>query len=312
MIIDVHYHQILTVSDGMIKSILPHSIHFSRIVHKEVDIDTLFQKAKEIWPDPDGEKLLSGMDESGVDFTVICGVDNMEYQEVTPEMVQINNKTVAGIARNYPDRVMALAGVDPRRDNAVDMLRECFEEFGMKGLKYHPDFGYDPSGPESYKLLEIVEKNGGILLTHTGPLMPPSRGKYAEPMLLADIGVDFLELKIIAAHMGYINWRQWAALAAHQPNLFGDLAMWDLYAFGRYELFCRELRDLIDLTGIEKVLFGTDDPVFRIVRPTRDWIQLLKDLPKKAPAGIRFTDEEVEAILGGNAAKLLGLSSIHP
>jgi predicted TIM-barrel fold metal-dependent hydrolase len=83
--------------------------------------------------------------------------------------------------------------------------------------------------------------------------------------------------------------------------------MWDAFAFGNYELFCRELRDLIDYAGVSKVLFGTDDPIFRIIRPTKDWIQLLRDLPKNAPAGITFTKDEVDAILGGNAAALLGL-----
>ena len=308
MIIDIHYHQLLSVSDEMIRSILPDSIRFSRIVYNHVDIDSLFHKAKEIWPDPDGEKLISGMDESGIDFTVICSVDNMENRELTPEMVQRGNKIRADIAKRHPDRVIALAGVDPRRVNAVDMVRECMEEFGMKGLKYHPDEGYNPSGPESYKLLEIVNNMKGILLSHTGPLAPPSRCKYAEPMLLADIGVDFPEVKVIAAHMGYINWRQWAALAAHQPNLFGDLAMWDLHAFGHYELFCRELRNLMDFAGADKILFGTDDPVFKIVRSTKEWIRLLKELPENAPPGISFTKKEVEAILGGNAATLLGLN----
>ena len=307
MIIDTHHHQILSASDEKIRSILADSIRFSKIAFKHVDVEYLFQKAKETWPDPDGEKLMVWMDKSGIDFTLICGVDIMEDKELTSEVVRTQNKTIAEIARKHPDRVAALAGVDPRRDNAVDMVRECMEKFGMKGLKYHPDAGYDPGGPESYKVLEIVNDMQGILLSHTGPMAPPSRCKYAEPMLLADIGVDFPKVKVIAAHMGYINWRQWAALATHQPNLFGDLAMWDTYAFGHYELFCRELRDLIDLTGAEKILFGTDDPVFEIVRPTNDWIQLLKDLPEKAPVGIKFTREEVNAILGGNAAKLLGL-----
>jgi predicted TIM-barrel fold metal-dependent hydrolase len=104
-----------------------------------------------------------------------------------------------------------------------------------------------------------------------------------------------------------VNWRPWAALAAHQPNLYGDLAMWDAYAFGRYELFCRDLRDLIDYAGVDKVLFGTDDPIAQVVRDAGEWIALLKDLPSKAPHGIRFSEEEINAILGGNAAFLLGL-----
>jgi predicted TIM-barrel fold metal-dependent hydrolase len=310
MIIDMHYHQIPAMPDEMIGALLSDITRALKIMNKKIDIDVLIEKAKASWADPDGEKLIAGMDESGVDYTVICAIDTIEGGAITTEMAQFQNKMVADVARNNPDRVMALAGIDPRRENAVDMLCECFDDFGMRGVKYHPDFGFDPSGPESYKLLEVLESKGGILLSHTGPLHPPSRGKYAEPVLLSDIGVDFPDLKVIAAHMGYINWRPWAALATHQPNLFGDLAMWDVYAFGRYELFCRELRDLIDFAGIEKVLFGTDNPIFSIVRPTRDWIQLIKDLPENAPVGIKFTNEEVDAILGGNAAKILGLTKM--
>jgi len=39
----------------------------------------------------------------------------------------------------------------------------------------------------------------------------------------------------------------------------------------------------------------------------RDWVQLIKDLPHKAPEGISFTADEVAAVLGGNAWKLLNL-----
>ena len=84
---------------------------------------------------------------------------------------------------------------------------------------------------------------------------------------------------------------------------------WDVYALGNYPLFCRELRDLIDFAGIEKVLFGTDNPIFGIIEPTTHWVQAIKDLPSKAPEGITFTQEEVDAILGGNAVRLLGLDS---
>ena len=54
-------------------------------------------------------------------------------------------------------------------------------------------------------------------------------------------------------------------------------------------------------------IFGTDNPIPTLIEPTRTWIQLLKDLPAKAPEGITFKEEEVDAILGGNAASILGL-----
>jgi len=307
MIVDVHYHLISAMTEERLKDAMVHPIRAARIMGREIDRKDLMKKAAETWVDPTGEKLITSMEDSGIDFTCICFVDNADNELLTPEITQEQNKLIADIARKYPDRLMALAGVDPRRPIAPDMLRQCFEEFGVGGLKYHPDSGYHPAAPESYKLYEILLDNDGILLTHTGPLGPPSRCNYADPMLLADLAVDFPDLKVIAAHMGLINWRPWASLASHQPNLYGDLAMWDACAFGHYEMFCRELRDLIDHTGISKVLFGTDGPIFSIVEPTKNWVQLIKNLPKDAPEGISFTDEETAAILGGNAASVLGL-----
>jgi len=307
MIIDVHYHLMAVVPKGVAARFAEHAARAAKVMGKNITCEAILQKALETWADPTGERLIALMDEAGIDVTVICMVDNAGVPHLTQERIQKANGIVADVARRYPDRVMALAGVDPRRPEAPDMLRRCFEEFGVKGLKYHPDYGYDPCGPESYKLLEVLAEHGGILLTHTGPLMPPSRCRFADPRLLADLAVDFPELKVIAAHMGAVDWRSWANLALHQPNLYGDLAMWDAHAFGHYELFCRELRDIIDYAGVTKVLFGTDNPLFNTVEPTRNWIHLLRGLPANAPDGIKFTEEEVAAMLGGNAASILGL-----
>lgn len=308
MIVDVHYHLFpIDVTPDMVKDGVEEPLRIAKIMGFEPNKEELIQKAAQLWGDKEGKNLLKIQDKAGIDFTIVCHVDNVESDVLTQEESQIFNKAISNIANKYPDQLMAFAGVDPRRPEALDMLKQCFEEFGMKGLKYHPDNGYDPSGPESYLLLEYLEKKNGILLTHTGPLTG-KRSKYSDPLLLADILADFPNLKIIAAHMGQINWRPWAALASHHPNLYGDLAMWGPYAFGKFELFCRELRDIIDYVGVEKVLFGSDSPIYDIVLPVEDLIEKIKKLPIEAPNGIKFTKEEIDAILGGNAAKLLNLS----
>lgn len=307
MIVDVHYHLIPKVTEGLARRFAEHVIRAARIIGKDISPESIVKEALATWGDPTGERLISLMEESGIDATVICMVDDATLPQLTPDRIQQANRLLGEVARRYPGRVIPLAGIDPRRPQAPDMLRRCFEEFGVKGLKYHPDYGYNPCSPESYRLLEVLAAYKGVLLTHTGPLMPPSRPRYADPRLLADIGVDFPELKVIAAHMGGVEWRAWANLAAHQPNLYGDLAMWDVLAFGNYRLFCRELRDIIDYVGADKVLFGTDNPLFNTVMPTKDWVRLIKQLAKEAPEGIRFTEEEVRGILGGNAAFIFGL-----
>jgi predicted TIM-barrel fold metal-dependent hydrolase len=307
MIIDVHYHYMPALTEAGSKYASAHAVHAAGFMGKKADPDELAKKAFETWPDPTGERLVAGMEEKGIDLTVICMVDNATSPKFKWESMQRSNKLAADVARKYPDKVMALAGIDPRRPEAPDMMRQCMEEYGMRGLKYHADNGFYPCSPESYKVLEVLVENGGILLTHTSPLPPPSRAKFAEAAQLSDLAVDFPDLKVIGAHMGYVDWRPWASLAHNQPNLYGDLAMWVAFAVSNYDMFCRELRAILDYVGASKVLFGTDDPIYNTLVPTKDWIQLLKDLPDNAPDGIDFSREEIDAILGGNAARILGL-----
>jgi len=309
MIIDVHYHLMPAVNKQVVEHLSKLILQAAESMGKKISLEEIEKHALDTWADPTGERLIADMDAAGIDMTVICMVDNSDNVKLTHDRIQMANKIIGDIAQRYPKRIIGLAGVDPRRPEAADMMKQCFEEFGVTGLKYHPDYGYDPAGPESYKVLEVVVENKGVLLTHTGPLGPPARCKFAEPMMLADLAVDFPELNVIAAHMGSINWRPWASLAMHQPTLYGDLAMWDITAFSNYEFFCRELRDLIDFVGVSKVLFGTDGPVLSVLEPAGNIVQLIKNLPEKAPEGIEFTKEEIDAILGGNAAAVFGLTT---
>ena len=309
MIIDVHYHLITSpiIYEDRLGQ-MGEQARLAKAAGIKIDEETLARRATERYPDINGEKIIKWMIDAGIDFTCVNTVDNVDNQ-TTQETAQMANKRIADIAKKYPDRLMAFAGIDPRRENALDMLKQCFEEYGMKGLKYHCDSGYDPNSPESIKILKYLEKKEGILLTHTGPLGPPAKCKFTEPILLSETSNKLPNLKIIGAHMGSApKWREWAALAAFYPNLYGDMAMWQAYAFGKYELFCRELRDLIDYAGLEKVMFASDGPIYDIIIPTKKYIQLIKNLPKDAPKGIKFTKEEVDAILGNNAAEFLGIS----
>ncbi|MBN1663507.1 MAG: amidohydrolase family protein [Deltaproteobacteria bacterium] len=309
MIVDTHYHYIINMSEKAARSNLPLMM---RIANKmgvsQPDPEELVKRAMETWGAGTGEKLIERMDAGGIDVTVALSTDEYPNPIYTTESLKRSNKTLSEAAGKFPRRIIPLAALDPRRPDAVELARLYLDDYGMRGIKYHPDNGFDPSGSESYRVLEVLAKHKGILLTHTSPLNPPSRGKYAEPMLLADIGCDFPEITVIAAHMGgTINWRPWAALASVQPSLYGDLAMWDIFAYNRFDLFCRELRTLMDLVGPEKVLFGSDAPIDMIVTPIEHWVQTIKNLPSKAPEGVHFTKDEVDMILGGNAAKILGL-----
>lgn len=309
MIIDVHYHYIPFMSEEVAVRLVKYVMHQVEILGIDAERGALMKKILETWGDPSGEQLIRSMDEGGIDVTVAVTVDHLN--RMTAEMAQKQNQMLHEVAQKHPGRVIDLAGLDPRRPEAVEMAGYYLEHLGMKGLKYHPDHGYHPAGPESYKILEVLARNRGILLTHTSPLAPPARNAFSEAALLSDLAVDFPEITVIAAHMNAINWRPWAALAGMQSTLYGDLAMWDNLAFRNYDLFCRELRTIIDVVGPHKVLFGSDAPINTLLQPINKWVGIIQDLPEKAPTEIPFTREEVDLVLGGNAMRILNLSQAN-
>ncbi|MCK5514666.1 MAG: amidohydrolase family protein, partial [Deltaproteobacteria bacterium] len=90
-------------------------------------------------------------------------------------------------------------------------------------------------------------------------------------------------------------------------NIMTDISAWQVLATKNYSFFCKALRELIDFTEVDRIFIGSDSPSLRSIMSNKDWVQLLKDLPQKAVEGVTFTEEEITAVLGGNAQKLLNL-----
>ena len=310
MIIDIHTHLFVKgwippsffhgVARFMTREFAKQGIHESNI---EIG-DSLLESSS----DPYAESLLSEMEDSGIDKSVIFPVDwGIELGEPEVPIEEVNRK-YGELVKKHPDKLIAFAGVDPRRKNAVDLFQKCVEEWGMKGLKLHPSGGFYPNQKEVYLLLEKANEWNLPVLIHSGSMMVPLRSKFSQSIYFDDLGTDFPDLPIIAAHSGgCLGYPQMLSIMMVKLNIMGDISAWQPLAVKSYSRFCQGLRDLLDYSEPERIIFGTDSPSFRSIMSNKDWVQLIKDLPQKAPEGIAFTENEITALLGGNAQKLLNL-----
>jgi predicted TIM-barrel fold metal-dependent hydrolase len=307
MIVDMHYHFIRWPADEQrARTMTAGWLSHAAIVGIKKSVDEALPLYRDYMDDPNGDKLVKRMDENGIDVTVLNIVDNINFGFDNERILRIN-EYCAQAAAGHPKRLIALAGIDPRRAEAPALFRHCITEFKMKGLKWHPDNGYYPNSPEAYAVLKVANELNVPLLTHTGPL-PGSRAKYAHPIYLDDIALDFPNITIIAAHMGDIWWHDWAAIAKYKKNICGDLAMWQLTAEAKPRLFRRYLREIVDIVGPEQVLFSSDGPVYEPVVSNRRWVEIMQSLTKRNTDSIRFTEAEVAAMLGDNAARVFNLT----
>ncbi|MDO8670982.1 MAG: amidohydrolase family protein, partial [Dehalococcoidia bacterium] len=199
MIIDVHHHIIPSFPDTA--TLAAHAEFYykaygpgGRSERVGVSLEEVKRRFRSCSPDPDGDKLRQRMAEAGIDLTLMCLTDNV--QSVPDDSVALAaNRALAEFASHGKGKVIALAGIDPRRKEAPDLYRRCVEEYGMRGLKWHPDFGFYPNSEEAHAMLRVAEQLGTPLLTHTGPLPGLASGvrpraRYAYVGLLDEVAQD--------------------------------------------------------------------------------------------------------------------------
>lgn len=256
--------------------------------------------------DTDGSKLIASMDNAGVDMTFIMAIDwGLGVGEAKMSVDEIN-KFYGSIARRYPDRVVAFAGVDPRRPGAAEIFERAVNDYGCRGLKFHPTSGFYPDSEESYKVLAKAEKFGTPLVSHLGPISKPLKSKYARPIYLDAIVSDFPKLTVVGAHLGFCWWTELVNLiSAKATTFYADISGQQVRARANFGEFCHTLRTAMNEASAEKFMWGTDNPILEAVMPVKQWLEMIRNLPENAPDGLIFTKEEIDLLVGGNAEKVL-------
>ena len=257
------------------------------------------------------ERLVSEMDDAGIDKTVILGLDYEFLFKGKVSYIEYNNK-VAGYVDEYPDRLIGFAGIDPRRGKeAIVELERCIEELGFKGVKLWPLTGFYPDDMQFYPFYERVEDLGATILCHTGLGPTKTYLKYNRPMYVDTIAVDFPNINIIMAHMGdpWIN--EAIAVARKNPNVYLDISGLEPILKNAPLVFFQNLFEAKMSCGIDKILFGSDWPLFTPILSLQQYVEGIKKMevppPMKLMGVPEFTTEELNKILGDNATNLLGL-----
>ena len=251
-----------------------------------------------------GQRWVGEMDKYGIErlvmFTSVPG----------------DHEAVAAVAHAFPDRITGYIMLDPTQPNAVDVLRQGVQHHGLKGVTLFPAMHHFHAYDERlYPLYQAAVELGIPVFMHFGVLKVSIRDKlglpnvfdlrYADPIDLHQAAIDFPSANFIIPHFGCGYLREILMLGAQAPNVYVDTSSsntWLTYMPSHLDL--KTVFDkALQVFGPQRILFGTDSNVF-----PRGWRQDIFHQQVEILRELHTTRESVDLILGGNIARLLGLS----
>lgn len=248
------------------------------------------------------ETMVEDMDRAGIDKVVIQG----EYRQRHETSVERNTQAIE-LVRRYPDRLLALAVLQPKvGSQALVELQRCVDG-GLRGVgelnPYAQGFRLDE--PDFLRLVEAclaydlplnLHANEEVGAYYPGKSTTPLRHYYG-------LAQRYPDLKLILAHWGggLFFYELMPQVRRDLSNVWYDTAASPLL-YPTSKIFPVALACL----DYRKILYGSDYPL-RIVPRQQSGPDFRPFLAQIEALGLE--QQVYDAIMGGNAARLFNLSS---
>ena len=207
----------------------------------------ILEKGTKIKAHVDGRvsSLLSSMDKSGIEKTVICSIATKisQFDSILTFSKKIRSKRIIPFPSIHPD--------DPEYREHIRQIKKD----GFKGIKIHPyyqEFNLDDE--KLFPVYERISEENLILVTHSGFDVAYPMVRRVDPARTLRVKEKFPHLKLVTTHLG--GWKDWKAV---KKFLVGRKIYMGM-SFSLNFLGKEEAREIILNHPREYILFGTDSP----------------------------------------------------
>jgi len=226
-------------------------------------------------PDPDAATMVSVMDRTGTEVTVVAA--NRAIQQDA----HLGNTQALAAVDAHPGRIAAYAVVNPWQDPERELERLAGDE-RFVGIKVHPTLHkYPVTGSRYAAVWAFAEETGCPVLSHS-----EHRSAYDAPSLFEAVATEYPRAQVILGHAGITPAGVDEAIeaAARFESLWLEVC--------GSQMTGPLIQAMIERVGSRRVLFGSDFP----------FIDQRMSLGRVVCAPL--TDGQRQDVLSGNARRL--------
>lgn len=225
--------------------------------------------------------IKASMKKAGIDRSVVLNIATKPGQ--TGKITQWSSSI-------QDDEIIAFGSVHPDCQDWKDQLKGM-KEAGLRGIKFHPEYqDFYVDDPRMYPFYERAAELGLIIIFHAGGDLGMPAPYHCTPDRLKKVLKALPGAAVVAAHMG--GYQYWDDVERY---LVGEDIYFDT-SFSLHEMSSGQFRRILAGHGHQKLLFASDSP----------WGDQYAEVERFR--SMDLSDEAKNAILGGNAARLLGLT----
>lgn len=252
--------------------------------------------------DKDCSEFVKQMDAAGIEKSVLLILDGglglSEPELSLDEIFRLHHD----VLKAYPDRFIVFGGVDPRRGQAgFELFKKGILDYGFRGLKLYPPMGFSLSDERLIPYFDLCQQHKLPVLIHTGPSLSTLQNEFAEPATYFEVIEKYSGIDFILAHMGF---------RLEDPVIRKMLALknvsLDITGFQTMpgeENIIEMLKPIFKEDVNEKILFGTDWPLFNLVRPIHYHIKLIRSAFEQVKGTVPA--DAFDKLMYKNAARIL-------
>jgi len=231
--------------------------------------------------------IMDGTPETLINSGRHCGIGHFVVfsAAIDPDKVKTINDYIADECRTHSE-FTGFGTLHPDFKNPQDEIERIIS-LGLKGIKFHPDMQkFNIDDKQMFDTYAMLESRNLPVIFHTGDYRFP----YSHPSRLANVLDNFPKLCAIAAHFGGWTLFDIAYDCLKEKKCYFDISS------SISHLGIRRAGELIRAYGAERILFGTDYPMWDPKECLKEFLQ------------IELSKTEQELILWKNAQKILGIN----